>query len=135
MIAPLPRSMLLRSLSAAPLVDNDCRGSEAMVEDAALVQLGDLLLSAWAEEVRVSRLDEASEEEVFAACAAPMRIADRIEALRASSVAGLTVKALACAWCHGDYGDVYDPQRPKAPQECRLADGIVGDLLAMRVLA
>ncbi|MGE8126596.1 hypothetical protein ACQKQD_06420 [Methylobacterium sp. NPDC080182] len=97
--------------------------------DADLITLGADLTAAW---TRFSELESADGEApaVDAAYADASAAAKAIAALRATTLAGLLIKARAIAWYHlgetlgeGSLGD--------ETSDVRLARTIVGDLLAM----
>lgn len=134
MIDASSRGVLIRSFNAVPLALSTRRSPAILArDDGELLRLCDLLLNAWAEETRACHDPAMSGEGADAAYSAVAVIVDRIVGLRAASVAGLTVKALACAWCHNDYGGDFAPESlgGKAT-DVRLAAGIIRDLLAMR---
>jgi hypothetical protein len=96
--------------------------------DAQLIQLGDELEIAWADERRICQDETSSDAKVARACDRVASIVDKIEATQASSIEGLRVKARAIAWCHGDKAPI--ALTDKQTTDVRLAQAIIADLLA-----
>jgi len=89
-------------------------------QDAELLKLGEDLRIAWLRErVMVNETDGDAFE---AACAASAEIVRRVEAIKATTLAGLRVKALAVLWCR--VGDV-----PGETTDERLVGQIISTLL------
>ena len=143
MIAPFSRRRVLTGLSVAPIVGTGGLAVAAIPEarpapDAELMRLLRQMREAFEAEQVAYRASDANpcdetHGRVDDAWAATGRIVDAIEHQRATTVAGLAVKALACSWCGGEPGRHYDPEHlAEYCQDVRLALGIVDDLLVMR---
>lgn len=135
-----PRRAVLRGLAVAPIVGAGGLALAAAPQeqaDAELRRLHGQFLDAVAAEQEAYRVFDASHSDadgilVDDAWAATGRIVDEIEHQRATTVAGLAVKALACSWCYGEPGRQYPAQTLKQhTTDVRLAIGIVHDMLAM----
>lgn len=102
--------------------------------DAALVALGEELEAAWAAEIAAyaqhrGDLSLAHEAITDAAHKASKAIILRIEAMAASTIDGLRVKARAVQWCYD--GDPVDLVVDQSTTDLRLANSIIADLLAV----
>ncbi len=143
MKAPFTHRGALRGRAIAPIVGAGGLAVAAVPEarpqaDANLIRLLRQMLEAFeAERIAEKLLDATGSEDdgclVDAAYEATSRIVDEIERQRATTIAGLAVKALAVNWCSGDPVKPYPTSiLPDHCQNVRLAFGIVDDLLAMR---
>lgn len=139
----LPRRAALLGLTAIPIVGAGGLAIAAVPEarslpDAELMRLLRQMLEAFEAGQAAQRrfIATASDDDGCHAddtWAATGRIVDEIERQRATTVAGLAVKALACSWCYAEPGNHYDPKHlSEYCQDVRLALGIVDDLLLMR---
>ena len=106
--------------------------------DTVLLDLGAELEKLWVTEqaafarTEVDGSDEASAL-AEAACGASSAIVDQIEAMSATTLAGLKVKARAFSWCRSDVAvTVEDLFGPDATTDVRLLVGIVRDLLHLK---
>jgi len=101
--------------------------------DAALIALGEELETAWAAEIAAYaqyRGDFSLEHEAItdAAYEATKAVILRIEAVPASTMEGLRVKARAVQWCYD--ADPVDLAVDQSTTDLRLANSIIRDLLA-----
>lgn len=95
--------------------------------DAELVRLGAALDAAWAAQ---DAIEEAGGDGFDEAYAAALAVARRIEALPATTLAGLRVKARVVAWCHGGEPIAADDLVAGHATDMRMVAAIVRDLLA-----
>lgn len=111
---------LATATAIAPVSNETALGGDS--EDAALLALGRRLQEAWAEQRLLE--PQGAFEAAFDRTGA---IASEIEALPATTLDGLRVKALAFWWCHsGEQPIVLDDQQTT---DIRLCQSIIGDLL------
>lgn len=105
------------------------RGTSGERADVRLLQLGKQLETAWAHQRQLEHdASEAELAEFDKAFNRVSRIAKKIEALPAHSLAGLKVKARAIRWCHSGEKRIELARQPTT--DIRLAQSIIRDLLA-----
>ncbi|MGV2348206.1 MAG UNVERIFIED_CONTAM: hypothetical protein MIO30_31035 [Methylobacterium ajmalii] len=135
-----PRRAVLRGIAIAPIIGAGGLALAAVPQerpDAELMRLHGRFLDAVAAEQEAYRVFDASRSDadarlVDAAWDATGKVVEEIEHQRATTPAGLAVKALACSWCYGKPGSRYPGElRAQYCTDVRLAIGIVEDLLAM----
>jgi hypothetical protein len=99
-----------------------------MKPDKALIELGAQLDKAWRAERQAiaSNAPDRQVEATYRRCGA---IVQKIKRARASSIAGLRVKARAVAWCHS--GRTRRNLFRGSTTDLQVAGSIVSDLLAM----
>ncbi|MBB3936583.1 hypothetical protein [Aureimonas phyllosphaerae] len=95
--------------------------------DAELMSLGVALDAAWASQDAIEETGGAGFDEAYAAALA---VAGRIEALPATTLAGLQVKARVVAWCHGGEPIPTDDTVDGRTTDMRMVAALLRDLLA-----
>jgi hypothetical protein len=106
--------------------------------DAALIALAGQLMAAWAvEKVAVDSQPDTPEGEAAskAITAVPASIVDRIEAIPATTFAGLGAKAVALAWTQGDYPSELEHLRSRGQASGETTDQRVMASLARDIAA
>ena len=103
--------------------------------DAELIALGERLRAAWsADKATIDRLrgidTHAAYAEIDASIAACSAIVADIESMRATTLEGVKVKALAVSWCHS--GEPFDDESfsEQATTDVRIVSSILNDLLS-----
>jgi hypothetical protein len=131
------RRALLAGVGAAAAPPAVAAPSAAAHPDAELIRLGDALDVAWAVENRAFEAAKGEHDDsgpltlkAQKAQEAASEIVARVEAIPATSLAGVLVKVRAIAWCRDgdpitaeDLDDAADPAT-----ECRLIAGVLNDL-------
>lgn len=141
MKASFSRRSALGGLAVIPVFGSGGLALAAIPQDhpdAELLRLRTKLLEAFEAEKRAQLAftadpeDDLADHLLDATCDATGDVVEEIEHQRATTPAGLAVKALACSWCYGKPGSRYPGElRAQYCTDVRLAIGIVEDLLAM----
>lgn len=143
MTSALIRRMVTASLPIAALSAASSKGIAASCKpDAELLRLGAAFSDVWSKqaalEAELNRTPPLIDDDLRwngfdRLYSEASSIVDQIEALPATTLAGLVVKARACHWCHA--GEPVDERffaiDGKPTTDMRLAAGILSDLVAM----